>query len=109
MNARSEEECKETENTKGISDPRRGLPALNTLIEHPELSGWIQDYSKAFVTQIARDVLKECRSSLRPGSRPPSFSEVLQAVKTRLLEETHQRLRPVVNATGVVLLSLIHI
>ncbi len=80
-----------------------GLPSVTALLTDPALA----DVPHAVVVDIAREHLAGLRSRLLDGHLPPdavpSHSEIVAAVRATTVQVRQHRLRPVINATGVVL------
>ena len=86
------------------SDPRRKLASVSVLLDHPRVHELVQTYSRTVVLDAIRDVLDACRDSLKSGQTPaPDLAALVEAVEQTLILEDSQRLRPVVNATGIIL------
>lgn len=77
-------------------DELRKLPQVGRLLE--EFSS-----EKPTALQAIRTVLEKFRSSIDKGATAPSIEEVLDAVTAELDAVQRLRLRPIVNATGVLL------
>lgn len=85
------------------ADPRRHLPQLSSLLEEERIKALIAAHSRPLVVEALRGALEDFRSTLKAGDAVPAREEILAAAEERLLGEERERLRPVVNATGVVL------
>jgi L-seryl-tRNA(Ser) seleniumtransferase len=84
-----------------VSAGPRDLPAVSKLLDHPALA----DASRAAATDAAREVLAAWRDRLR-GDNPPASPELdalVHEAATLLTSRQATRLRPVINATGIVL------
>ena len=76
------------------------MPSVDELLRHPELEALSQQHGRPPVTRAARQVIAEARARLVKGQE----SQVTPAwVASRLRESLVPSLRPVINATGVVL------
>ena len=82
-------------------DPRRALPSVSALLESTELRALLDAAPRALVTDAVRDALDAARSA--PGAAPRDERGWLDAVRHALTARTRRSLRPVINATGVVL------
>ncbi len=87
-----------------MSDARRALPSVGTLLDSPALRPLLERASRAAVTEAVRDALQDARmhpqaAPVDPGS-PGGWLPFVQA---RLEADERSSLRPVINATGVVL------
>ncbi|WP_075073425.1 L-seryl-tRNA(Sec) selenium transferase [Longilinea arvoryzae] len=81
----------------------RSLPSVDQLLQAEPISHWIEQFGRPLVVDALREALASARSAVQSG-RP-------LAPRVSLLENAHQRLeawltptlRPVINASGVVL------
>lgn len=81
-----------------MTDRRRELPSVDRLLREPAIVALLGTAPRNAVVDAVRDALDSARAS-RAGP-PPDWTE---AVRERLRERTTSSLRPVINATGVVL------
>jgi L-seryl-tRNA(Ser) seleniumtransferase len=84
-------------------DPRRQLMAVYALLEEPRVQGWVDAYSRPLVLDAIREALDWFRQNYRDESTAPDLEAVLGRVKAALDRDQAQRLRPVINATGIIL------
>lgn len=84
---------------KKSSDPRRALPSVSVLLEHPVARELMGFHSRQTVTDAVRHRL----SALRKERVTADPDQIMSGVRQCLAESDQDRLRPVVNATGVVL------
>jgi L-seryl-tRNA(Ser) seleniumtransferase len=82
-----------------MTDPRRNLPAVDTLLEGPGVAALLAAHPRGLVVRAVRAAVDAARAN---GGTPPSegWDTAIQAVVTRLAAPS---LAPVINATGVVL------
>ncbi len=81
-----------------MTDARRQLPSVDRLLREPAVEELLATAPRNAVVQAIRDTL----TAVREGrSGPPE--DWAQAIRERLLEAGGRSLRPVLNATGVVL------
>jgi L-seryl-tRNA(Ser) seleniumtransferase len=80
-----------------LNERLRRIPAVDRVIAA------LDDASSPIVTAAARRAVEEVRAKVRAGSATPSFDEVVGTARRFL--EGHRRvlLRPVINATGVLI------
>ena len=82
----------------------RDLPSVDRLLaQSDEL---VRAYGRPLTTQAYRDVLDAARARLRRpanGSAAPTSAELFAQARDRLLALTAPSLRPVINATGVII------
>ncbi len=83
-----------------MTDPRRALPSVNTLLDLPELQRLATANPRDLVVNAVRGVLDEVR---RGGSPPASDAEWESRVANAVDVARRPSLRPLLNATGVVL------
>jgi L-seryl-tRNA(Ser) seleniumtransferase len=83
----------------------RALPSVDRILNTTVAADVLGRFQRAYVTQSVRVVLEEFRQRLAADAalQPPSPAEVMAAAAARMAAEQPLALRPVVNATGVVL------
>jgi L-seryl-tRNA(Ser) seleniumtransferase len=86
-------------------DPRRRLPSVDRLLGRDRAVAWKERWGRAPVKRAIREALVEARRRLGDGGleAPPGASELLDRAADRLERRARPSLRPVLNATGVVL------
>ena len=86
------------------TDPRRQLPAVETVLGRPALSGLAGRIPRPLLTAAVRAELAAARDALRRNGEQPPDTEVL-AARAALRAEADARpgLRRVLNATGIVI------
>ena len=84
----------------------RALPAVDELIEAPELISIIEQYGRSFVVESARSVIEGLRRDILAGKAvdpdelgPGPLAGAVAEAAARIFEPS---LRPLINATGVV-------
>jgi L-seryl-tRNA(Ser) seleniumtransferase len=89
----------------GMSNPYRGLPAVARVLEAPAAVAARERYPATALTGAVRARLDEARVRLAAGEDPGDLSPeaVAAEVVALLAADTLPRLRPVINATGIVL------
>ena len=85
------------------SETLRGLPAVETLLQHPTLVGALSRMPRSIVLEAVRAELAEQRAGLRRGERAPEAGDLADRAAARAREAHRPLLRRVLNATGVVL------
>lgn len=84
----------------------RNLPSVNELLESPPLKGLVTRVSHNVVVTRVRTFLDDLRSEIQHTAAEVKFPDVkdlAQRIAERILEAEKPRLRPVINATGVLL------
>ena len=84
-----------------MTDPRRGLPSVNALLEHEEIRGLLDTTPRTLVVSAVRRAIAAAREA-GPGA-PVNDDEWASAIRAQLTRAQRPSLRPVINATGVVL------
>ncbi len=84
-----------------MSDPRRALPSVTALLESEGMRALFADASRAVVTDAVRHAIQEVRNGVRP--LPNDAAEWRQRIAAVLEQIETPSLRPLFNATGVVL------
>jgi len=84
-------------------DPRRRLPRMDALLEHPELVARAATLGRPTVLGAAREALEAGRRAVAGGGSVPGVEELAARVAGELDGRWARRTRGVVNATGVVL------
>ena len=79
------------------------LPQIEKLVQNPLIDQWCDKLSKPLVVRIAADAVGEVRNWMREGHECPEVSQIVERIHCRCSAKYRTRLRPVVNATGVVL------
>ena len=84
-----------------MSDARRALPSVSALLESAGVRALLAEAPRPLVVDAVRDVVARARAA---GTEVPSGSDAwTKAVAERLATARRPSLRPVLNATGVVL------
>ena len=82
------------------ADPRRRLPSVNALLELPGMAALLERAPRASVVEAVRAALETARNG---DDASPDEGAWLEAVERQLTRLARPSLRPVINATGVVL------
>ncbi len=85
-----------------MADPR-DIPSVDHLLNQPALSASLEVYGHAWCVAALREVLDQVRQSVMAGKAVPSDVEIIDRLKTLLQEQAYPSLKPVINATGVIL------
>lgn len=81
----------------------RKLPGVDTVISDERIAGLTARYSHELVVDIVRRELENARRMIASGKPCPSPDEIADSVSQYLYRLEHPVLRPVINATGVVI------
>jgi L-seryl-tRNA(Ser) seleniumtransferase len=79
------------------------IPSVEKILESPELESDIAEFSHPLVVSAVRQAVQEARDRLKKSKGSVSLEEIIKAAKEIMAESTSASLRPVINATGVVL------
>ncbi len=88
------------------ANPLRHIPSVAELLETPRLKGLVDRVSHNVVVSSVRTYLDKLRADLRAAAAEihlPSPSELAERIARRILQEERPSLRPVINATGILL------
>jgi L-seryl-tRNA(Ser) seleniumtransferase len=81
----------------------RRLPSVDRLLQSQAARRLIRQYGRALTVQALRERLQAARDGIRQGSAAPEPPELLRQARQALQAWTEPTLRPVINATGVIL------
>jgi len=87
-------------------NPLRNLPSVHELLESPPLKGLVDRISHNAVVSTARTVLDEMRREVQTAATEmtlPSVADLAERIARRIAEGETPALRPVINATGILL------
>ncbi|NWG12896.1 MAG: L-seryl-tRNA(Sec) selenium transferase [Acidobacteria bacterium] len=90
-----------------MQEKLRRIPAVDQLLGHPRVAGWVRKTSRGFVVSEIQVLLESIREAIRnahaPAVPPVDPESLAQQLETQLSLRLRPTLRPVINATGVVL------
>ncbi len=81
----------------------RDLPSVDRLLQAAATAGLESRFGRALTLQALHETLDEARGLIRGGSPPPDETTLMAEAARRLEAWLAPTLRPVVNATGVIL------
>jgi L-seryl-tRNA(Ser) seleniumtransferase len=84
----------------------RSIPSVNELLENPALKGLVERVSHSAVVRSVRSVLDELRAEVQVAATEktlPNPAELAERIARRVMEGEQSSLRPVINATGILL------
>jgi L-seryl-tRNA(Ser) seleniumtransferase len=88
---------------KLIQEKLRQLPSVEKILESEKLRDKIEKYSHPLVAEAARETLSSIREEIKENPQDISFDEIVGRVCRTVDEKTSDFVRPVINATGVIL------
>ncbi len=80
----------------------RKLPSVNKLLEHQDLSRLAETHGHNLLVEAVRMALESARQAIRAGQLAPSVDDLARLTAENLSAELRPSLRPVINATGVI-------
>ena len=81
----------------------RLLPSVDEILQSATGQRLITQYSRTMTLRALRATLARARADIRHGAACPSFEELLATAEQILQREQQPRLRPLINATGVII------
>lgn len=81
----------------------RLLPSIDELLQSEMGQQLMRDYSRPLTLRAVRATLVNARAAIRQGALCPSYDELLAGAARMLQRENRPNLRPVINATGVII------
>jgi len=81
----------------------RDLPSVDQLLQVPQTREWIATYGRPLTVEAIRSTLEEVRRNFSPQTAIPAHEELLDRCSQMLMEWTAPTLKPVINASGVIL------
>ena len=84
-------------------DRRSSLFQVGEILDDPRVGAMCANHGRPVVADAVRAAQELFRAALREGATPPSLDDVVEQVRRLLADAEFQRLRPVVNATGIIL------
>src|SRR5262245_49838337 len=82
---------------------RRALPAVDQVLNAPELAHWRAALPHELVVGAVREALAAARARIIGGAVPPDLSGLAAAAAARLEAAIAPSLRPAINAGGVII------
>ncbi|HPM24207.1 MAG TPA: L-seryl-tRNA(Sec) selenium transferase, partial [Phycisphaerae bacterium] len=87
-----------------LQDLLRKLPAVDHLLNQPAIARLQEDYPRSELVLVVRTLLDERRAALKAGrALPVDVPALALEIRQRLYQRAYPNLRPVINATGIVL------
>jgi len=86
-----------------LLDPRRSIPSIDRLLQTDEGAALLNSNPRDLVVDVLRAALATARATVAAGRPPPTSAELIAAAQAQLDVLFWASLRPVINATGVML------
>src|SRR3990172_8391430 len=81
----------------------RSLPSVDRLLSEGRIRQFEALYAHSVMLSLVRQYLDQVRLSIGQGQSVPSFDQMVEEICNRAQETLQPSLRPVINATGVIL------
>ena len=81
----------------------RNLPSVDKLLQSEQASELFSDFGRSLTTDAFRQILEDARAGFRKTGKIPSEPEILKDVDALLHTWASSTLRPVINASGVII------
>jgi len=81
----------------------RSLPSVDRLLQTDEAIQWISTFGRSLTVRAIRETLNATRQSMQDGDLLPTEEKLLEESQKKLEIWTTLTLRPVINATGVII------
>lgn len=88
---------------KIIQERLRQIPSVEKILQTPELQTYIDSFSHPLVTWAIQQAVEKIREEVKKGRTQISSQEIVEKTKEIIIEQTSASLKPVINATGVIL------
>lgn len=86
-----------------LQERLRQLPSVDELLRHPALIPIVSAGARPMLVDAARTTMLAIREEIRAGAPGPSLDAIATRVADRFLQRQRPSLRPVINATGVII------
>jgi L-seryl-tRNA(Ser) seleniumtransferase len=86
-----------------LTSTYRGLPSVDRLLADSRVDALTVEYGTPAVTDLARQHLDDLRRAIAAGRPCPPFDEIASSLVERASSTLAPSLRPVINATGVII------
>ena len=81
----------------------RKLPSIEKVLSDDRIKAGLEGYPHDLRVNIIRQKIEEAQQSIKKGNKAPSIEEIIASVLHYLNNLGTVNLRPVINATGVIL------
>ena len=79
------------------------IPGVDTLLATPEIKALLATYNRELVRYAIRKVLDDQRRALKKTKHTLSPAEIIAGVRSEIQALTERSLRPLINATGIII------
>ncbi len=81
----------------------RKLPSVDKLLREEAIRALVGEHGRKLVVEAIRQVMEAVRREIMAGGSCPSLEELSEAVREELASQLRPTLKPVINATGVII------
>lgn len=81
----------------------RKLPGVDLVLEQPDIKRSISRHGHELVTFAIREVISKARNDILTGKKVPGMDQIVFKVREKVNSIFYPSLKPVINATGIVL------
>ncbi len=81
----------------------RKLPGVDLVLEQQDISQLVSQHGHELLSYVIREVIADARQGILAGKEAPNIEEVVSRVHEQVDAIAYPSLKPVINATGVVL------
>jgi L-seryl-tRNA(Ser) seleniumtransferase len=86
-----------------MTDARKDLPSVSALLESAPVRQLLESHPHALVVEALRAALEDCRAGIAACGDVPALDSIAGKAADALADRERDRLRPVVNAAGILL------
>lgn len=90
-------------NKKRINLNLRGLPSVEKILNLEQIKDLVQRYSHSTTAESIRSTISSFREKMKKGAKIPTLEKILENIQEKLKSEEIDSIKPLINATGVVL------
>jgi L-seryl-tRNA(Ser) seleniumtransferase len=81
----------------------RNLPSVDQLLQVHDVNAWIEEFGRPLTLEALRHALEQARQEFSQMKNIPSSESLLEQAHAALVSWSEPSLRPVINATGIIL------
>ena len=81
----------------------RSIPSVDQLLKEQSILDWVEAFGRPLTLRAIRDTLDEVRADYSEDTPVPEQAALMDRVRRKLADWTEPSLRPVINASGVIL------
>nr|NQU90104.1 L-seryl-tRNA(Sec) selenium transferase [Bacteroidota bacterium] len=89
--------------TEALSSNLRNLPGVDVLMNHPEVKSLKERFAFDVVAFFVKQTIDETRQGVLSGLAMPSRDKLVEIVKGKIEDLAKKNLKPVINASGVII------